>query len=109
MPAIMEISVTPLGKSQVGLGDAIVEVLKVAERHGVNYEISPMATTMEGDLSTLLRIAGEMHEVCFGLGYLRVQTAIRIDDRRDKESSMRDKVDSVRTKLAQQALHIRES
>jgi len=109
MPPIMEISVFPTGKQGASLGDTVVEVLKIAEEHGVNYELSAMGTTLEGDLDTLFQVAREMHEVCFSLGYPRVLTTIRLDDRRDKELSMRYKVESVKTKLAQQALHIRES
>ncbi len=109
MPPIMEISVTPTGKAEAGLGDVVVEVLKVAERHGVNYELNAMSTTMEGDLDLLLRVAREMHETCFSLGYRRVQTLIRVDDRRDKDLTMKYKVESVKAKLAGQALHIRES
>jgi uncharacterized protein YqgV (UPF0045/DUF77 family) len=38
-----------------------------------------------------------------------VQTIIRLDDRRDKDLSMKYKVDSVKAKLAEGALHIRGS
>lgn len=109
MPPIMEISVIPTGKEGASLGDTVVEVLKVAEKHGVNYELNAMGTTIEGDLDTLLRVAREMHEAGFGLGHPRVQTIIKLDDRRDKDLSMKYKVESVKAKLAGQALHIRES
>ena len=109
MPVIMEISVTPVGKESGSLGDSVVELLKVAERHGVKYELNAMSTVMEGDLEALLRVAREMHEVCFKLGYPRVQTTIRLDDRRDKDLTMKYKVESVKTKLANQGLHIGES
>jgi uncharacterized protein (TIGR00106 family) len=105
----MEISVIPTGKADPSLGEAVVEVLKVAERHGVNYELNAMGTVLEGDLETLLRVAREMHEEGFALGYPRVQTIIKLDDRRDKNLTMRHKVESVKGKLAGQALHIRES
>jgi uncharacterized protein (TIGR00106 family) len=109
MPVIMEISVIPSGKADPSLGDAVVQVLKVAEKHKVNYELNAMGTTLEGDLGTLLRVAQEMHEVCFTLGYPRVQTIIKLDDRRDKDLSMRYKVESVKSKLAKQTVGTRES
>ena len=109
MAVIMEISVIPTGKADPGLGDAVAEMLKVTERHGVNYELNAMGTTIEGDLETLLKVAREMHEVGFALGYPRVQTIIKLDDRRDKDLTMKYKVESVKAKLAGQALHIRES
>ena len=102
MPPLMEISVIPVGKEGASLGDTVVEVLKIAEKHGTQYELSPMSTTIEGDLGTLLQVAREMHEVCFGLGYPRVLTTIRLDDRRDKDLTMEYKVQSVKEKLARQ-------
>jgi len=109
MPAIMEISVFPTGKATASLGDTVVQILKIAEEYGVNYELTAMSTNIEGDLDTLFRIAREMHEVCFSLGYPRVLTSIKLDDRRDKDLDMKYKVESVKEKLAKEALHIRES
>ena len=109
MPVIMEISATPVGKESASLGDSVVELLKVAERHGVNYELNAMSTVTESDLEALLRVAREMHEACFKLGYPRVQTTIRLDDRRDRDLTMDYKVESVKSKLGNQSLHVRES
>ena len=100
MPPLMEISVVPVGREGASLGNTVVEMLKVAEKHGVKYEVGPLGTGMEGDLDTLLQVAREMHEVCFGLGYPRVLTTIRLDDRRDKDLTMEYKVQSVKEKLA---------
>ena len=61
-----------------------------------------MRTGAEGDVDSLLQVAREMHEVCFGLGYPRVLTTIRLDDRRDKDLTMEYKVRSVKEKLARQ-------
>ncbi len=109
MPVILEIHVAPLGKAGASMGDTVVETVKIAEAEGINYQIGPMGTSMEGDLDTLLRVARQMHEACFRMGYPRVITTIRIDDRRDKDLSMAYKVESVKGKLAKQAMHIRES
>ncbi|MDR3553422.1 MAG: thiamine-binding protein [Syntrophobacteraceae bacterium] len=40
-----------------------------------------------------------MHESCFDGGAVRVLTQIRIDDRRDRQSSIERKIRSVREKL----------
>jgi uncharacterized protein (TIGR00106 family) len=109
MAVLAEISVTPLGREGASLSDAIVETLKVAETRGINYQVGPMGTSLEGNLAALLEVMREMHEACFGLGYPRVITTIRIDDRRDKDLTMNYRVDSVKRKLAEQATHLRES
>jgi uncharacterized protein YqgV (UPF0045/DUF77 family) len=40
-----------------------------------------------------------MHEVPFVNGAMRVSTTIRIDDRRDKDASMEQKLSSVKGKM----------
>ena len=109
MPPIMEISVHPFGKQGASLSDALAQVVREVEKRGLNYQITPMGTCVEGDLDTLFGLARDMHEVCFDLGYPRVHTTIRLDDRRDKDLTMQYVVDTVKTKVAQQATHIRES
>ncbi len=109
MPAIMEISVVPTGKEGASLGETVARVLQVAEKHGVTYELNAMGTTMEGDLDALFRVAREMHDACFGLGYPRVITTIKLDDRRDKDLNMKYKVESVKAKLAGKGVRPREA
>jgi uncharacterized protein YqgV (UPF0045/DUF77 family) len=45
-------------------------------------------------------VAKEMHEAPFALGIGRVYSVIQIDDRRDRESSLEGKVQSVEVKPA---------
>ncbi len=99
MPAMLEISLMPSGKAGASQGDVVATAVKVARSQGVKYELNPMGTTLEGDLDALLQVAREMHEVCFAMGYPRVQTVIKIDDRRDKDLTMEYKVKSVMEKL----------
>ena len=97
--AIMEVSVVPVGTDSASLGDVVAETVRVAKRHGAKFALNAMGTNLEGDLDTLLKVAREMHEVCFNGGTQRVITVIKIDDRRDKDLSMEYKVDSVMAKV----------
>ncbi len=106
MATIMEISVVPTGKEGASLGDTVVHVIQVAEKHGVTYELNAMGTTMEGDLDALFRVAREMHDICFEMGYPRVITSIKLDDRRDKDLTMKYKVESVKAKLARERVQV---
>jgi len=65
----------------------------------LKYQLTPMATIIEGDLDRILAVIRKMHEVPFAAGAGRVSTTIRIDDRRDKERTMADKIASVEAKL----------
>jgi uncharacterized protein (TIGR00106 family) len=57
-----------------------------------------MSTIIEGELDVLLDVIRRMHEVPFENGAMRVSTSITIDDRRDKEGTMEQKLRSVEEK-----------
>jgi uncharacterized protein (TIGR00106 family) len=101
MMAIVEVSVVPVGTASTSLSSYIAGCLKVLEGSGLTYELHGMGTIMEGDLQELLEVVLRMHEVPFLAGALRVVTNIKIDDRRDKESSAKSKVETVRMKRSQ--------
>ncbi len=54
----------------------------------MKYQLTPMNTIIEGDLPVILEVIQQMHEVPYTKGAQRVATTIRIDDRRDKVSTM---------------------
>jgi uncharacterized protein (TIGR00106 family) len=58
-----------------------------------------MGTIIEGELDAILPVLRRMHEQPFVEGAVRVSTSIKIDDRRDKASSIEGKVRSVMEKL----------
>jgi uncharacterized protein (TIGR00106 family) len=60
-----------------------------------------MGTIIEGDLKALFETILKMHEVPFKAGALRVVTTIKIDDRRDKKTSSKGKVEAVLRKRSQ--------
>ncbi len=99
MAVLLQINIIPIGKEGASLSDALAEVLKVVEERNIPYQLGPMSTVLEGELDTLLDVAREMHEVCFVQGYPRVVTSIRIDDRRDRDTSIEHKTEAVEAKL----------
>jgi len=100
--AIMEISVVPLGTRTPSLSQYVAQAVKVLQKEkGVKYEPTAMGTIIEGDLEQLLALAKKMHEVVFDTGVMRVITVIKIDDRRDKISTMSNKIESLKAKLKQ--------
>jgi len=98
--AIAEISVVPLGTGTPSVSKYVARAVEVLQQEkGIRYELTAMGTTIEGDLDKILMAAKKMHEVLFQQGAARVLTTIRIDDRRDKAASMKDKVDSLKREL----------
>jgi uncharacterized protein (TIGR00106 family) len=58
-----------------------------------------MGTLIEAEISDVFRVANKMHESVFEKGITRVVTTVTIDDRRDKEVTMKSKVASVKKRL----------
>jgi uncharacterized protein (TIGR00106 family) len=96
--AIAEISVVPVGTESPSVSGYVAECLKVVEASGLSHEVHGMGTILEGDLETVFEVIRKMHEVPFTAGAQRVVTNIRVDERRDKPSTAKGKVASVREK-----------
>jgi len=93
---IAEISIVPVGTGDSGLSKYIADSIEVLEKKkDLSYRLTPMGTVIEGPLAKVMDAIREMHEVPFTKGVKRVVTNIKIDDRRDKVSSMSSKVQSV--------------
>ncbi len=97
--AFMEISIIPLGTGSTSLGKYVADIKSYLEKRGIPHTLTDMGTIIEGDVSALLAIAQELHEIPFKAGAKRVYTNIRIDDRRDKSVHLGEKVESVQKKL----------
>ena len=97
--AIIEVAIAPFGVGS-SLSKYVAEALKVVRvEKGIKYELTAMGTLIEGDLTQLLDLVKRMDEAVFAAGATRVYTVLKIDDRRDKQSSIAYKVDSVKRKL----------
>jgi uncharacterized protein (TIGR00106 family) len=55
------------------------EAIKVIQESGVKYMVSPMETTMEGELDLLLEIVKNAQDACIRAGASRVMSIIKID------------------------------
>ena len=98
--AIAEVSVVPLGTKTPSVSQYVARAIKVLEREkDIKYELTAMGTVIEGDLNKILAVVKKMHEETFGEGVARVLTTVKIDDRRDKSQSMKEKLDSLKNKL----------
>ncbi|MCB2228061.1 MAG: MTH1187 family thiamine-binding protein [Desulfarculaceae bacterium] len=97
--AVVQLTVVPLGTGSTSLSSYVAQVHKVLEASGVKNRLTPMGTVLEGPLDEVLAVIRQVHEVPFEAGAQRVMTLINIDDRRDKQGSMDQKLNSVAEKL----------
>lgn len=92
--AIAAVSISPIG-SEVGVSRFVAAALDVVHAQSrVRYRLDPMFTTLEGDLAEIYALVCDMQEAVFAAGADRVSSVIKIDDRRDREVSMEQKVKS---------------
>jgi len=94
---IMEINIIPMGTPTTSVSKYVRKALKVLKKEKrINYELTAMGTIIEAEaLDLLLNTAKKMHLAIFNEKIRRVVTTIKIDDRRDKKSTIKEKVDSV--------------
>ncbi len=97
--ALMEITIIPMGTGTTSCSPYIARVLDIAKADpAVTYQLNPMGTTLEGELSALYRCLQNMQEALFDDGIQRVYTIAKIDDRRDKYQTMTERIQSVEEK-----------
>jgi uncharacterized protein (TIGR00106 family) len=101
---IADITIIPIGTETPSVSTYVAEIQRVLQRNQdkVSYQLTPMSTLIEGELSDIFDVIQQLHEVPFSKGLMRVATNIRIDDRRDKQSTMAGKLKAVEAQLSQE-------
>jgi uncharacterized protein (TIGR00106 family) len=99
--AIVEVTIIPIGTGTTSLSSYVVDLVKELEQapESIHYELTAMSTIIEGSLEDLFQVIRRLHELPFLNGATRVSTSIKIDDRRDINASMAQKMKSVKDKL----------
>ena len=101
--AMVEVSIVPVGTDSPSVSQYVALALKVLQAEkDLKYELTAMGTILEGDLGRLLTVVRKMHQSVLDTGVKRVVTTVKIDERRDKASSITGKVASVKEKLGNQ-------
>ena len=98
--AIAEVTIIPIGTGSTSLSCYVADLQRgLDEQPGITYELTSMSTIIEGDIADVLAAIAVLHETPFANGAQRVSTSVKIDDRRDRASSSKQKLQSVREKL----------
>jgi uncharacterized protein (TIGR00106 family) len=101
--ATADLTVIALGRPDASASAYIAEIQRrLAAQDRVGYVMHAMGTSLEGSTADVLALVGELHAVPFELGVPRVYTVLKLDERRDREQTLEDKVESVRRRLADQ-------
>ena len=98
--ATADLTVIALGRAEASASAYIAEIQRrLAAQDRVGYEMHAMGTSLEGATADILAVFGELHAVPFEMGIPRVYSILKLDERRDREQTLADKVESVRRRL----------
>ena len=98
--ATADLTVIALGRAEASASTYIAEIQRRLERQDrVRYSLHAMGTSLEGPTPDILAVVAELHAVPFEMGIPRVYTVLKLDERRDREQTLEDKVESVRKLL----------
>ncbi len=94
--ATADLTVIALGRPDAGASAYIAEIQRrLRAQSRVRFRMHAMGTSLEGATEDILAVVGELHAVPFAMGVPRVYTVLKLDERRDKEQTLDDKVASV--------------
>jgi uncharacterized protein (TIGR00106 family) len=98
--ATADLTVIALGRADASASRYIAEIQRrLAAQDRVRYVMHAMGTSLEGSTADILAVAGELHAVPFDMGIPRVYSVLKLDERRDREQTLEDKVTSVQALL----------
>jgi len=99
MMVVVELNIIPLGKG-ISVSKFLAPALKELEERNVKFSVTPMCTIFEAEsVEEAFDLARVAHEAVFRAGVERVVTTVKIDDRRDIERSMEEKIESLKKEI----------
>lgn len=100
---IADVTIIPIGTSTPSVSSYVAKIQLVLDEYKLDekltFELTPMSTLIEAELPVLFEVIQKIHELPFENGVNRVATNIRIDDRRDKLSTLDSKRSSIKDQL----------
>ncbi len=92
---LAQLSIYPIGAG-VSLGRFVKKGVKIIENSGYTYQVGGMSTSIEvPDLKELFGLIEKIRQAQLDEGAERVIIELKVDDRRDKDATLKGKIDSV--------------
>jgi uncharacterized protein (TIGR00106 family) len=105
---IAQISVVPIGTGSPSVSRYVARFQKELKRLGFKPVLGSMSTVIEAKrIDKILLAVKRLHEKVFEEGAMRAYTSVTIDERRDKEGSISQKMSSVRRQLSKRTARSR--
>jgi uncharacterized protein (TIGR00106 family) len=99
MRVILDVAIIPLGVG-LSLSRYVAACEAIFAEAGLDPHLHPNGTNVEGEWDEVMGAVKRCHETLHEMGAPRVSTNVRIGTRTDREQTMADKLESVRSKLS---------
>lgn len=99
MKVLVDVCIVPIGVG-VSLSTYIAECEKVLTAAGLKTSLHSYGTNVEGEWDDVFAAIKRCHEKVHAMGAPRITTTIKAGTRTDRNQTMEDKIDSVKSKLA---------
>ena len=94
----IDLCIVPLGISS-SLAPYIAICQKIIEAKGLEYELGPNGTAIEGDWEDVFVCVKECHKALHNSGVERIYTTLKLNTRQNRQQSFREKVSKVQAAL----------
>lgn len=98
MKVLIDLCVIPIGAG-VSLSEYIVACQKIIRDAGLTHEMHAYGTNIEGEWDDVFAAVKRCHETVHAMGAPRIATNIKLGTRSDRDQTLHDKVQSVRSRL----------
>lgn len=98
MDVIVDLCVVPLGVG-VSVSKYVAACQKILKKAGLSHQLHAYGTNIEGEWDSVFSAVKQCHEEIHAMGAPRITTTIKVGTRSDRKQSMRDKIESVVTRL----------
>ncbi len=93
MNVLAELSIFPMDKGE-SVGEYVARVLSIIKNSGIEYELGPMGTCIEGDIEDVMSLIKECMNA-LGKDCNRIYMTLKMDYRKGRAGAMKSKVASV--------------
>ena len=87
----------------VGAGTSLSPYIRackaIIEKNGLEHELGPNGTAIEGEWESVFECIKECHQEVHRLGVSRIYTTLKVNSRTDRLQSFREKVPSVTSRI----------
>jgi uncharacterized protein (TIGR00106 family) len=94
----MDLTVSPLGAG-VSVSKYIAACHELIEEAGLSSNLHAYGTNIEGEWDTVFAVVKKCHEKLHAMGVPRITSSIKAGTRIDKSQTIKDKINSVASKL----------